>query len=139
MGTPRITQVFGAVNIGSFRISAMIMGVSETGEMVVLGSGHRAAQGIKRGYVTDMAAATHAIRDCVERAEKSANTSISSVWIGCSGAGLVSQLGGSLGRQWRTDHQIHARDSGDSCCLTSVLTETKQTLPFLVFLQFLSQ
>ncbi|MEP2235554.1 MAG: cell division protein FtsA [Alteripontixanthobacter sp.] len=92
MGTPRITQVFGAVNIGSFRISAMIMGVSETGEMVVLGSGHRAAQGIKRGYVTDMAAATHAIRDCVERAEKSANTSISSVWIGCSGAGLVSQV-----------------------------------------------
>jgi hypothetical protein len=55
MAAPRIARVFGAVNIGSFRISAMIAGISETGEMVVLGSGHRAAQGIKRGYVTDMA------------------------------------------------------------------------------------
>ncbi|WP_338444958.1 cell division protein FtsA [Pelagerythrobacter marensis] len=92
MGLPRITRVFGAVNVGSFRISAMIMGLSETGEMIVLGSGHRASQGIKRGYVTDMAAATYAIRDAVERAEKNAGTSVSSVWIGCAGAGLASQV-----------------------------------------------
>jgi cell division protein FtsA len=92
MAQPRITRVFGAVNIGSFRISAMVAGLSESGEMIVLGSGHRAAQGIRRGYVTDMAAATHAVRDAIERAEKMANTSISSVWIGCSGAGLASQI-----------------------------------------------
>jgi cell division protein FtsA len=60
--------------------------------MIVLGSGHRQSQGIKRGYVTDMAAATYAIRDAVERAEKNAGTSVSSVWIGCSGAGLASQI-----------------------------------------------
>ncbi len=92
MASPRITRVIGAVNIGSFRISAMIAGISETGEMIVLGSGHRAAQGIKRGYVTDMQAATYAVRDAVERAEKMANTSVTSVWIGCSGAGLASQI-----------------------------------------------
>lgn len=92
MAPPRIARVFGAVNIGSFRVSAMIAGISETGEMVVLGSGHRAAQGIKRGYVTDMQAATYAVRDAVERAEKMANTSIGSVWIGASGAGLASQV-----------------------------------------------
>ena len=92
MALPRISRVFGAVNVGSFRISAMIMGLSETGEMIVLGSGHRASQGIKRGYITDMAAATYAIRDAVERAEKNAGTSISSVWVGCAGAGLASQI-----------------------------------------------
>ncbi len=92
MPLPRISRVFGAVNVGSFRISAMIMGVSETGEMIVLGSGHRASQGIKRGYITDMAAATYAIRDAVERAEKNAGTSISSVWVGCAGAGLTSRI-----------------------------------------------
>lgn len=92
MAMPRISKVFGAVNVGSFRISAMIMGLSETGELVVLGSGHRASQGIKRGYVTDMAAATYAIRDAVERAEKNAGASISSVWIGCAGAGLASRI-----------------------------------------------
>ena len=92
MSSPRISRVFGAVNIGSFRISAMVAGLSDTGEMVVLGSGHRASQGIKRGYVTDMQAATYAIRDAVERAEKMANISVSSVWVGCAGAGLASQV-----------------------------------------------
>lgn len=70
----------------------MVAGLTETGEMVVLGSGHRAAQGIKRGYVTDMQAATYAVRDAVERAEKMANTAVTSVWIGSSGAGLASQV-----------------------------------------------
>ncbi|MFC0588393.1 cell division protein FtsA [Novosphingobium aquiterrae] len=92
MAQPRIAKVFGAVNIGSFRISAMVAGLTETGEMVVLGSFHRAAQGIKRGYVTDMAAATYAVRDAVERAEKLANAAVTSVWIGASGAGLASQV-----------------------------------------------
>jgi cell division protein FtsA len=89
---PRITRVFGAVNIGSFRVSAMIAGLTENGEMTVLGSGHRASQGIKRGYVTDMAAATYAVRDALERAEKLAGTSVTSVWLGASGAGLASRI-----------------------------------------------
>ncbi len=117
--SPRISRVFGAVNIGSFRISAMIAGLSETGEMVVLGSGHRASQGIKRGYVTDMTAATYAVRDAIERAEKIANTSVSSVWIGCSGAGLSSRVNHAeieIGGNRIEDHDIEhllcaARDS----------------------------
>ena len=88
----RLAKVFGAVNVGSFRVSAMIMGETENGELVVLGSGHRASQGIKRGYVTDMKAATYAIRDAVERAEKNAATSVQSVWVACAGAGLQSQV-----------------------------------------------
>ena len=43
MAAPRISRVFGAVNMGSFRIAAMIAGISETGEMIVLGAGHRAS------------------------------------------------------------------------------------------------
>ena len=89
---PRISRVLAAVNIGSFRISSMIMGQAETGEMIVLGSSHRKAEGIKRGYITDMAAATHAIRAAVETAEANANTTVSGVWIGCAGAGLSSKI-----------------------------------------------
>ena len=88
----RLARTFAAVNVGSFRISAMIMGETESGELQVLGSGHRASAGIKRGYVTDMEAATFAIRDAVERAEKSANSSVRSVWIACAGAGLSSNV-----------------------------------------------
>lgn len=92
MANPRITRVFGAVNIGSFRISAIVAGINEVGDMVVLGSGHRASQGIKRGYVTDMTAATYAVRDAIDRAEKMADTAVQKVWIGCSGAGLASRI-----------------------------------------------
>lgn len=88
----RLARTFAAVNIGSFRTSAMIMGETESGDLEVLGSGHRASAGIKRGYVTDMAAATFAIRDAVERAEKAAGTNVRSVWIACAGAGLASQV-----------------------------------------------
>lgn len=115
MAAPRIARVFGAVNLGSFRISAMVAGISETGEMIVLGSSHRASQGIKRGYVTDMQAATYAVRDAVERAERMANTSVQSVWIGCSGAGLASQvaqveveIGGRRIEQDDVDHLLVA-------------------------------
>jgi cell division protein FtsA len=115
---PRIGRVFSAVNIGSFRISAMIAGVSDSGELIVLGSGHRASQGIRRGYVTDMTAATYAVRDAIERAEKMANLSVSSVLIGCSGAGLASQvaqcevdIGGRRIEQDDVDHLlVSARD-----------------------------
>jgi len=92
MANQRISRVFGAVNIGSFRISAIVAGINEVGDMVVLGSGHRASQGIKRGYVTDMAAATYAVRDAIDRAEKMADTAVQKVWIGCSGAGLASRI-----------------------------------------------
>ena len=115
MPPPRISRVYGAVNIGSFRVSAMIAGISETGEMIVLGSAHRASQGIKRGYLVDMAAATYAVRDAIERAEKVANTSVSKVWIGCSGAGLASQvaeveidIGGRRIEQDDIDHLLMA-------------------------------
>ena len=113
MAAPRISRVIGAVNIGSFRISAIVAGITETGDLMVLGSGHRASQGIKRGYVTDMAAATYAVRDAVERAERMANTSVSRVWIGCSGAGLASQvaevevdIGGRRIEQEDVDHLL---------------------------------
>ena len=88
----RISKVYGAVNIGSFRVSAIIAGIDEAGDLVVLGSYRRAAQGVKRGYVVDMAEATSAVRDAIERAEHMANVSVASVWVGCGGAGLASQI-----------------------------------------------
>ncbi len=92
MAAARITRAYGAVNIGSFRVSAMILGEDENGNLQVLGSTHRKAEGVKRGYITEMGAASHAIRQAVEKAEENAGTNISSVWIGCAGAGLSSKI-----------------------------------------------
>ena len=88
----RFNRAYAAVNIGSFRISCMILGQDDSGAYQVLGSSHRKAEGIKRGYVTDMAAASEAIRQAVEKAETIARTTIASVTIGCAGAGLSSKV-----------------------------------------------
>jgi cell division protein FtsA len=88
----RFTRAYAAVNIGSFRVSCMILGQDDSGALQVLGSSHRKAEGVKRGYVTDMAAASDAIRQAVEKAEATARTTIASVTIGCAGAGLSSKV-----------------------------------------------
>lgn len=112
---PRITRLFGAVNIGSFRTSAMIVGRDEAGKLSVLGSSHRASQGVRRGYVTDMLAASHAVRDAVERAERDAGTTLAGVWIGCCAAGLESRIervditiGGRRIEEDDVDHLLYA-------------------------------
>ena len=88
----RVTRAYAAVNIGSFRVSCMILGQDDNGAFQVLGSSHRRSEGVKRGYVTDMAAASDAIRQAVEKAEVTARTTIASVTIGCAGAGLSSKV-----------------------------------------------
>ncbi|MBL8656014.1 MAG: cell division protein FtsA [Altererythrobacter sp.] len=88
----RFTRAYAAVNIGSFRVSCMILGQDDNGVLQVLGSSHRKAEGVKRGYVTDMRAASEAIRQAVEKAEAAARTTIASVTIGCAGAGLSSKV-----------------------------------------------
>ncbi len=88
----RFTRAYAAVNIGSFRISCMILGQDDAGALQVLGSSHRKAEGIKRGFVTDMRSASDAIRQAVEKAEAAARTTIASVTIGCAGAGLASKV-----------------------------------------------
>ncbi|AKQ42613.1 cell division protein FtsA [Aurantiacibacter atlanticus] len=91
-GQEHVVRHIGAVNIGSFRVSAMIAALMENGEVQVIGSSHRASQGISRGFVVDMAAATHAVHDALDRAEKFAGMTVENVWIGCSGAGLTSEI-----------------------------------------------
>ncbi len=88
----RFNRAYAAVNIGSFRVSCMILGQDDNGALQVLGSSHRKSEGVKRGYVTDMAAASNAIRQAVEKAEAAARTTIASVTIGCAGAGLSSKV-----------------------------------------------
>lgn len=116
---PRISKVFAAVNIGSFRVSAIIAGLNEHGQMHVLGSGHHAADGIRRGYVVDMQAATNSVRHAVEKAESMAKTEVRSVYVGCSCVGLTSRsetveidIGGRRIEEDDIEHLlVHGRDA----------------------------
>ena len=81
-----------ALDIGSSKVSAMIAQKGDGGELRVLGTGQRESRGVKRGFITDMAATEVAVREAVEQAERIAGTNIENVWVSFSAGGLVSDV-----------------------------------------------
>src|SRR3954466_278674 len=70
----------------------MIARTDDEGRLTVLGTGQRESRGVKRGYVTDMAASEFAVREAVELAERMAGVTVEEVWAGYGAGGLVSDV-----------------------------------------------
>lgn len=92
MAAPRARQYITAIDIGSWKISALIAAVNDAGELEVLGTGQRESRGVRRGFVADMERTELAIRETVEQAERVAGINIEHVWVGFSGGNLVSDV-----------------------------------------------
>ncbi len=92
MTAQRVDKIYTALDIGSSKVSAMIAGVTDTGDMIVLGTGQRASEGVKRGYIADMERTELAVRTAVEQAERIAGVNIDDVWGGGSSGGLSSSV-----------------------------------------------
>lgn len=88
----RVEKIFTSLDIGSSKISAMIAGRMDNGELTVLGTGQRASKGVKRGYIADTETTEMDVRDAVEQAERIAGTNIDDVWVSFSAGGLQSLL-----------------------------------------------
>ncbi|MFM2099070.1 MAG: cell division protein FtsA, partial [Pseudomonadota bacterium] len=92
MAQPRNNQLITALDIGSWKVSALIAERLPSGDLQVLGTGQRESRGVRRGYIADMNATESAIRDAVEQAERIAETNIEDVWVSFSAGGLVSDI-----------------------------------------------
>ena len=92
MAQPRGDRLITAVDIGSWKVSALIAERSESGDIQVLGTGQRESRGVKRGYVADMRATELAVREAVEQAERIAGVNIEDVWVSFSAGGLISDI-----------------------------------------------
>ena len=92
MATPKADKLITAIDIGSWKVSALIAGVSDNGVLTVLGTGQRESRGIRRGFIADMERTETAVRETVEQAERIAGTNIENVWVSYSGGGLVSDV-----------------------------------------------
>ncbi len=112
--------VITALDVGTSKVAALIAEVSEDGAIRVLGSGQRACQGVKRGYIADREKAEIAIRQAVDQAERNAGVSVEGAWVGFSAGGLDSDVA-----HFDVDiggHQVHQGD------LNSVLDEARQNI-----------
>ena len=81
-----------ALDIGSSKVSALIVRRGEDKRLQVLGSGQRESRGVKRGYVTDMEASEFAVRESVELAERMSGLTIDDVWASFGAGSLVSDV-----------------------------------------------
>ncbi|MDQ3074039.1 MAG: cell division protein FtsA [Pseudomonadota bacterium] len=84
--------LIAALDIGSSKVSALIVTRDDDGRLRVLGTGQRESRGVKRGYVTDMEASEVAVREAVEIAERLSGVTIDDVWASFGAGGLVSDI-----------------------------------------------
>src|SRR6476659_10328266 len=92
MAQPAEQELIAALDIGSSKVSAIIARLDEEGRPTVLGTGQRESRGVKRGYITDMAASEFAVREAVELAERMSGVTVEDVWAGYGAGGLVSDV-----------------------------------------------
>src|SRR3546814_8908020 len=92
MVRPGSERVIGALDVGSSKVCALIALISPEGETRVLGTGQRACQGVKRGYVADMEKTELAIRQAVDQAERNAQINADSAFVSFSAGGLDSDI-----------------------------------------------
>ncbi len=84
--------LIAALDIGSSKVSALIVTRDADGRLRVLGTGQRESRGVKRGYVTDMEASEVAVREAVEIAERISGVTIDDVWASFGAGALVSDI-----------------------------------------------
>src|SRR3546814_21173215 len=70
MAQPRYDKLITALDIGSWKVSALIAGQTDRGELTILGTGQRESRGVRRGYIADMERTEQAGRETVEQAER---------------------------------------------------------------------
>ncbi len=92
MTTARVEKIISAIDIGSSKVSALIAGKTDTGELIALGTGQRESRGVVRGCIADIEQAELSVRHAVEQAERIAGVNIDRVWVGISAGGLDSML-----------------------------------------------
>jgi cell division protein FtsA len=92
VAAPPDQKLIAALDIGSSKVSALIVTPEEDGRLRVLGTGQRESRGVKRGFITDMEASEHAVREAVELAERMSTVTVDEVWASFGAGGLVSDI-----------------------------------------------
>jgi cell division protein FtsA len=83
-------KIFAAVDIGSTKVVALAGKKIEDNKIQIIGLGHSASRGIKRGVVLNVEEAFAAVNDAVNQAEKDCGHAIENVFVNISGQHLTT-------------------------------------------------
>ncbi len=101
--------IFAAVDIGSTKIVALAGRKTGDGKIQIIGLGHSASRGVKRGVLLNVDEAFAAISDAIGQAEKDCGQDIDSVYVNISG----QQLSTHTSRQQRMLSRDHCVSESD--------------------------
>ena len=84
------TTTIAALDIGSSKVSCIIAKVNKDKKITVVGYGHNASKGVKKGVITDIDEATIAVGNAVQDAEQMANEHVDKIIINVGGEKVKS-------------------------------------------------
>ena len=88
-----MTDLISAIDVGTTKITTFIAEITPEGRLRLLGAGTTRSQGLRRGVVVNVPAATKAISEAIEMAEMDAGVAIQSAYVGITGAHIHSHNG----------------------------------------------
>lgn len=83
-------EIIVGIDVGTTKICTLVGRVEEEGTIRILGVGIVPSNGIRKGVITDLAAATQAITRSVEKAEQTSGVEITSALVSMAGAHVAS-------------------------------------------------
>ncbi len=83
-------EIIVGIDVGTTKICTLVGRVEDAGTLHILGVGIEASNGIKKGVIIDLEAASRAIIRSVERAEQSSGVEIASAVVSIAGAHVSS-------------------------------------------------
>lgn len=85
-----MANIITAIDIGSFKVTAIIAVVDDEGKAKVIGEASYPSHGIKKGEITGIDEATNSIASALSGAERMAGLTVSSAYVTINGKQIVS-------------------------------------------------
>lgn len=86
-------DVITAIDVGTTKICTFIAEITPESRLRLLGAGQARSQGLRKGVVVNVAAATQAIAEAIEQAEHDAGMTIRNAYVGIVGGHISSHNG----------------------------------------------
>ncbi len=86
-----VADTICAIDVGTTKVCAIIAEVAGEDRLEIVGYGRASSDGMTKGVVTNVAAATAAIGQAVEEAEQAADRSIGRAFVGIAGSHIQAQ------------------------------------------------
>jgi cell division protein FtsA len=124
-------QIVVGVDAGTSKVVVSVGEVNADGSVSVLGTGHSPSQGVRKGEIVDVNAATDAIRAAVEQAETNLNVEVREVYAGLTGGHIRSFT--TCGRQviLNDDGQVTEEDVEKVMQIASVMGLPQENAPII--------